>query len=124
MVPPGRLADAPFPADPESALHKMARHPRTAIGTTKDGDLVVLVYSGRTKRSAGADYLEMLSIARQLYPDIENLMNVDGGGSAVLAMTQDSSFLELSLPATSSGSCVGMVRPINTLFYIPAEKEN
>ena len=108
----------------ESALHKMAKHPRTAIGTTKNGDLVILVYSGRTKRSAGADYLEMLAIARQLYPDIENLMNVDGGGSAVLGMAQDGSFLELSLPATSSGSCAGMVRPIHTLFYIPAEKEN
>ena len=107
----------------ESALHKLAKHPRTAIGTAKNGDLIILVYSGRTVRSSGADYVDMLRIARQLYPDIHNLMNVDGGGSAVLGMSCDGAFMELSLPATSQGSCVGMVRPINTLFYIPAEKE-
>lgn len=108
----------------ESVLHELVKHPRTAIGTAKNGDLLILVYSGRTLRSSGADYREMISIARSLYPDVENLMNVDGGGSAMLGMTEDGSFMELSYPATSSGSCAGMVRPINTLFYIPAEKEN
>lgn len=108
----------------ESMLHKQAKHPRTAIGTAENGDLVILVYSGRTWRSAGADYREMIEIARKLYPDIENLMNVDGGGSAMLGLVHEGSFLELSFPATSSGSCAGMVRPINTLFYIPAEKES
>lgn len=107
----------------ESALHKLAKHPRTAIGTAENGDLVILVYSGRTSRSSGADYREMIAIARKLYPDISNLMNVDGGGSAVLGMTWDGSFMELSCPATSTGSCVGMVRPVHTLFCIPAEKE-
>lgn len=108
----------------ESALHKLAKHPRTAIGTTQKGELVILVYSGRTTCSSGADYREMIAIARQLYPDIQNLMNVDGGGSAVLGLSHEGSFMELSVPATSQGSCVGMVRPIHTLFYIPAEKEN
>lgn len=108
----------------ESVLHELVKHPRTAIGTAKNGDLLILVYSGRSLRSSGADYREMIAIARSLYPDVENLMNVDGGGSAMLGMTQDGSFMELSHPATSSGSCAGMVRPINTLFYIPAEKEN
>lgn len=108
----------------ESALHKLAKHPRTAIGTTKTGELVILVYSGRTHLSSGADYREMIHIARSLYPDIQSLMNVDGGGSAVLGLACDGSFLELSVPATSSGSCAGMVRPIHTIFYIPTEKEN
>lgn len=103
----------------ESALHKLAKHPRTAMGTTSDGDLVILVYSGRTKMSSGADYREMIAIARRLYPDIQNLMNVDGGGSAVLGLCHRGSFMELSYPATSSGSCAGQVRPIHTLFYIP-----
>lgn len=108
----------------ESALHKLAKHPRTAIGTTQNGALVILVYSGRSSRSSGADYREMIHIARQLYPDIRTLMNVDGGGSAVLGLSCNGSFLELSIPATSTGSCTGMVRPIHTIFYIPTEKEN
>lgn len=109
----------------ESSLHTLAKHPRTAIGTTADGDLVILVFSGRTWRSTGADYVQMCRIARRLYPDIRCLMNVDGGGSAMLGMVDGGSFMELSCPSTSSGSCVGMVRPINTVFYIPAKgKEN
>jgi len=46
-------------------------------------------------------------------------MNVDGGGSAVLGFVRNGSFTELSLPSTSTGSTVGMVRPINTVLYVP-----
>ena len=123
-----RLADAGWMTPlsrqtQESALHKLAKHPRTAMGTTENGDLVILVYSGRTKMSVGADYREMIAIARTLYPDIQDLMNVDGGGSAVLGVSHRGSFMELSYPATSSGSTAGMVRPIHTLFYIPIEED-
>ena len=106
----------------ESNLHSLVKHPRTAIGCTKDGALVILVYSGRTWRSTGADYREMIAIARQLYPDIHFLMNCDGGGSAMLGMVQNGSFLELSFPSTSSGSCAGQVRPVNTILYIPIQE--
>lgn len=102
----------------ESALHKMAKHPRTAIGVTEDGSLVIIVYSGCTRMSTGADYREMIVIARKLFPDIKNLMNVDGGGSAMLGMAIDGNFMELSYPATSMDSCAGMVRPINTVLQM------
>ena len=102
----------------ESALHVPQRHPRTAIGTTKQGDLVILVYSGRTKRSGGADYAQMLSVARKLYPELRQLMNADGGGSAMLGMALGREFMELSYPSTSLDSCVGMARPINTALCI------
>lgn len=104
----------------ESTLHTLVKHPRTAVGTTENGELVLLVYSGRTWRSTGADYREMIQIARTLYPDIRCLMNMDGGGSAVMGMVAGGSFMELSTPSTSAGSCVGMVRPVNTVLYIPA----
>ena len=52
--------------------------------------------------------------------DIRQLMNADGGGSAMLGLTADGSFLELSCPSTSDNSTVGMVRLVNTVFYIPA----
>ncbi len=105
----------------ESNLHSLVKHPRTAIGCTDDGGLVILVYSGRTWRSTGADYSEMIEIARRLYPDVNYLMNCDGGGSAMLGMVHNGEFLELSFPSTSSGSCAGQVRPINTVFYVPVE---
>lgn len=106
----------------ESNLHSLVKNPRTAVGTTDKNELVILVFSGRTKESVGADYKEMILIARKLFPDIRNLMNVDGGGSAVLGMVQNGSFTELSLPSTSTDSTVGMVRPINTALYIPLTK--
>ena len=103
----------------ESTLHTLAKHPRTAIGTTRNGELVILVFSGRTEASDGADYKEMCIIARDLIPDIRYLMNVDGGGSAMLGLVRNGEFLELSLPSTSTGSTVGMVRPINTVLHVP-----
>jgi len=106
----------------ESALHTLAKHPRTAIGITKSGELIILVFSGRTSDSDGADYSEMCLIARTLIPDMQFLMNVDGGGSAMLGMVQNGSFTELSLPSTSTGSTVGMVRPINTVLYVPLKQ--
>ena len=105
----------------ESNLHTLVKHPRTAIGCTNDGSLVILVYSGRTWRSTGADYSEMIEIARRLYPDVNYLMNCDGGGSAMLGMVHNGEFMELSFPSTSSGSVAGQVRPINTVFYVPVE---
>lgn len=102
----------------ESAIEKLTKHPRTGIGITKDGSLVILVYSGRTTLSVGADYREMVCIARKIFPDIWNMMNVDGGGSAFLGMTVGNSFMELSFPATSADNCAGMVRPVNTILCL------
>ena len=106
----------------ESALHVMQKHPRTAIGTTSDGDTVIMVFSGRTQFSSGADYNEMCRIARSMFPDIVTLMNVDGGASAVLGLVREGTFMELSYPATSADSCAGMVRPVKTLLYVSADK--
>ncbi len=102
----------------ESEIHKLTRHPRTAIGVTKGGELFVLVYSGRTAFSGGADYCEMCRIAEQLIPDIEYMMNVDGGGSSVLGISLDGNFMELSYPATSKTNVAGMVRKINTVLCL------
>ena len=106
----------------ESSLHTLVKHPRTAIGCAENGDLLVLVFSGRTWRSTGADYNEMIRIARSLYPDVHYLMNGDGGGSAMLGLVHNGEFMELSCPSTSTYSCAGQVRPINTVFYIPIER--
>ncbi len=104
----------------ESVLQAMVKHPRTALGLTEAGKLVMLVYSGRTRYSVGADYREMIQLARQLYPNIRQLINLDGG-SSVLGLVVRGSLIELSVPAPSAGSCTGMVRPVKTMLHIPIE---
>lgn len=107
----------------ESALHDLVKHPRTAIGVTEQGELVILVYSGRTRMSKGADYREMITIVRSLFPTIKNFMNVDGGGSAMIGIIIDGNFMELSYPATSIDSLAGMVRPVNTVLCLDIDEE-
>lgn len=100
----------------ESEIHRLSKHPRTAVGVTDRGELFVLVFSGRTALSAGADYGQMSRIAGQLVPNVRHMMNVDGGGSAVFGMAVGKAFVELSYPATSYSSPAGMVRQINTML--------
>lgn len=100
----------------ESEIHRLSKHPRTAVGVTDQGELFVLVFSGRTALSVGADYAQMGRIARTLVPNVRHMMNVDGGGSAVFGMAVGKVFVELSYPATSYTSPAGMVRQINTLL--------
>ncbi len=102
----------------ETAIHELARHPRTAVGVARNGDMFILVFSGRTMMSAGADYREMGRIARKLFPDVWCMMNVDGGSSSVLGMVAGGSFMELSCPAPSLHSCAGMARRINTVLCL------
>ncbi len=102
----------------ESDIAALARHPRTAIGLTLAGALLILVFSGRSTVSAGADYVEMCEIARRLVPDVTDLMNVDGGGSAMLGVAAGWRFVEYSWPSSSFDSLPGMVRPVNSLFHV------
>ena len=102
----------------ESDIAALARHPRTAIGLTRSGALFILVFSGRSSVSAGADYVEMCEIARKLVPDAREMMNVDGGGSAVLGLAIGRRFVEYSWPSSSFDSLPGMVRPVNSLFCV------
>ena len=105
----------------ESEIAALVRHPRTAIGLTKEGKLFILVFSGRSSISAGADYVEMCEIARRLVPDLQDMINVDGGASSVLGLGMGRRFIEYSRPSTSFDSLAGMVRPINSVFrVIPA----
>lgn len=102
----------------ESDIAALARHPRTAIGLTKAGQLFLLVFSGRSSISAGADYIEMCEIARKLVPDLKDMINVDGGASSVLGLGVGRRFIEYSRPSSSFDSLAGMVRPINSVFRV------
>lgn len=100
----------------ESDIAALVRHPRTAIGQTRDGKLFMLVFSGRSPVTAGADYIEMCEIAKKLVPDLKEMINVDGGASSVLGLGVGRRFIEYSRPSSSFDSLHGMVRPVNSLF--------
>ena len=59
-------------------------HPRTAAGTTSEGDLILLVVDGRQLISRGVDLPELADIMRQL--GCEDAINLDGGGSSALVV--------------------------------------
>lgn len=60
-----------------------SRQPRTAIGTTSDGKLVLLVCDGRNMRgSAGYTLSELADKLISL--GVDNAINLDGGGSSTI----------------------------------------
>ena len=58
------------------------RNPRTAIGYTKDNDLVLVAVDGREGSSIGLTLVELASLMRSL--GCTNAINLDGGGSTVM----------------------------------------
>ncbi|NOT51452.1 MAG: hypothetical protein HOP10_09270 [Chitinophagaceae bacterium] len=58
------------------------KHPRTAMGYTKDGKLIILVVEGRNKDAGGAT----LTQEAQIFKDLGcwEALNLDGGGSSCL----------------------------------------
>jgi len=63
-------------------------HPRTLIGTTPEGECLMVVVDGRLNGNAeGATMWELLAIARWL--GMTNALNLDGGGSSSLWSAAD-----------------------------------
>lgn len=60
------------------------RHPRTAVGVTKEGDLLWVVVDGRQTHSQGATLPEMAAILKR-YGAVEAI-NLDGGGSTSMVV--------------------------------------
>jgi uncharacterized protein YigE (DUF2233 family) len=60
----------------------LKRHPRTAIGITGGGEIVLVVVDGRSKYSTGASLNELAWMMRGL--GCVNAINLDGGGSSTL----------------------------------------
>jgi hypothetical protein len=70
-----------------SSSHLLDRHPRTAVGQTADGRIVMLVADGRTNLSHG---LTMRQLANAMvHYGAERAMSLDGGGSSELAVNAD-----------------------------------
>ena len=58
------------------------RNPRTAIGYTKDNDLILLAADGREGSSVGLTLVELANFMKSL--GCTNAINLDGGGSTVM----------------------------------------
>ena len=58
------------------------RNPRTAIGYTKDNNLIMLTADGREGSSIGLTLNELASLMKEF--GCINAMNLDGGGSTVM----------------------------------------
>lgn len=58
------------------------RNPRTAIGYTRDGHLIMLTADGREGASVGLTLMELASLMKEF--GCVNAMNLDGGGSTVM----------------------------------------
>lgn len=68
------------PVDP--SRFSETRHPRTAVGTTADGRVILLVADGRNTNAAGLRLEELRKIMQWL--GCVSAINFDGGGSSTL----------------------------------------
>ncbi|MDW8322028.1 MAG: phosphodiester glycosidase family protein [Armatimonadota bacterium] len=60
------------------------RHPRTVVGATADGKLLLVTVDGRQPMSGGMTLLELAQLMKQL--GASDAINLDGGGSTTLAI--------------------------------------
>jgi exopolysaccharide biosynthesis protein len=58
------------------------KHPRTAMGYTKDNKFIILVVEGRNANAGGATLIQEAQILKDL--GCEEALNLDGGGSSCL----------------------------------------
>jgi len=83
------------------------KHPRTAMGYTKDGKLIILVIEGRNKNAGGAT----LQQEAQIFKDLGcwEALNLDGGGSSCMLVNGK----ETIKPSDVTGQ-----RPVPAVFEI------
>jgi hypothetical protein len=83
LVTAGKI-DVEAVAEGFSDAFSTTRHPRTAVGTTHSGDVLLVVVDGRQPQSVGASLAELAEIMIKM--GCSEAMNLDGGGSSDLAM--------------------------------------
>ncbi len=58
------------------------KNPRTAIGYTKDNNMIMVTVDGREGSSVGMTLMQLAGFMKSL--ECVNAMNLDGGGSTVM----------------------------------------
>lgn len=81
-----------------------ARHPRSAIGFTEDGDLLMVAIDGRQTNMSGATLREEAVILKSL--GAFDCFNFDGGGSTELVVRIDDQLMYYNSPSETYRSVV------------------
>ena len=63
--------------------------PRSTVAIAADGTVVLMCCDGRTKRSAGFSYGDIVELHLQLGYEITELLNLDGGGSTTVVLRDE-----------------------------------
>ena len=83
------------------------RHPRTAIGYTKDHKLIVFVCEGRSENASGLSLIELAKVMKDI--GCVEALNLDGGGSTCMLINGK----ETNIPSSK-----GVQRQIPSVFLI------
>ena len=86
-----------------TAIHD--KHPRTAMGYTKDNKLIVLVVEGRNPGIAeGATLIQLAQLFKDL--NCQEALNLDGGGSSCMLVNGKETIKPSDKKAAACASCV------------------
>ena len=88
------------------------RNPRTAIGYTKDNNLILLTADGREGSSIGLTLVELAQLMKEY--GCVNAMNLDGGGSTVMYVKGN----VVNKPAVNGGIPLSHTLTVNLMFLI------
>ena len=91
-------------------------HPRTLAGVSEDGTIILAVIDGRQKTvSNGAVFARCAAfmISHGAY----NAVNLDGGGSSTMIISQDGSYVTVNSPSDG-----GLRKVYNSLLIVPKDK--
>lgn len=96
-------------------------HPRTAIGTSKDGETLYLVtVDGRQKSSVGMTQQELAEFLLDI--EVYNAINLDGGGSTTMLARKLGDTTLSTINSPSGGSLRAIINGVGILNSSPASK--
>src|SRR5262249_55144443 len=88
------------------------KHPRTAMGYTKDNKLVILAIQGRSESGGGASLIQEAQILENI--GCVEALNLDGGGSSCMLVNGR----ETIKPSDKEGQ-----RPVPAVFVITRKRK-
>lgn len=92
--------------------------PRTAVGVTDDGGVVLVCVDGRSEETVGATYADLLQVFLDLDVPILSVLNLDGGHSTILMGKTPGGEMKI-LNKPSSG--LSELRPVADILTIVRE---